>query len=84
MDALVVLPDHLHCVWSLADGDTDYSTHWGLIKAKFSRAIEPRERRSASQLKRGERGIWNGGFGNIAFVMTRTLRVTWITSTGIR
>jgi putative transposase len=49
MDAVVVLPDHLHCVWSLPDGDTDYSTRWGLIKASFSRAIEPGERRSASR-----------------------------------
>jgi putative transposase len=62
MDAVVVLPDHLHCVWSLPDGDTDYSTRWGLIKASFSRAIEPGERRSASRLKRGERGIWQRRF----------------------
>ena len=40
--AEVVLPDHLHCVWSLPGGDADYSTRWGLIKATFSRAIGPR------------------------------------------
>ncbi|MGE0810090.1 MAG: transposase [Immundisolibacter sp.] len=62
MDAVVALPDHLHCVWSLPDGDSDYSMRWGLIKATFSRAIKPGERRSASRIKRGERGIWQRRF----------------------
>jgi putative transposase len=62
MDAVVVLPDHLHCVWSLPDGDTDYSTRWGLIKAAFSRTVERGERRSQSRIKRGERGIWQRRF----------------------
>lgn len=62
MDAVVVLPDHLHCVWSLPDGDVDYSTRWGLIKAHFSRGVERGERRSASRIKRGERGIWQRRF----------------------
>ena len=34
--AMVVMPDHLHCVWSLPDGDADFSTRWGAIKARFS------------------------------------------------
>ena len=38
-DALVVLPEHLHCIWTLPPGDTDFSTRWGLIKAEFSRAL---------------------------------------------
>jgi putative transposase len=62
MDAVVVLPDHLHCVWSLPKGDADYSTRWGLIKAKFSRSLERGECRSASRIKRGERGIWHRRF----------------------
>ena len=62
LDAVMVLPDHLHCVWSLPDGDTDYSTRWGLIKAAFSRAVERGERRSPSRIKRGERGIWQRRF----------------------
>lgn len=37
--AWVVLPDHLHCVWRLPDGDTDYSTRWGAIKARFTRSL---------------------------------------------
>jgi len=58
IDAIVVLPDHLHCVWTLPTDDADYKTRWSLIKAGFSRAIPRNERRSASRLKRGERGIW--------------------------
>jgi len=39
VDAWVVLPDHLHCVWTLPDGDRDFSTRWGAIKARFSMAM---------------------------------------------
>ena len=37
--AWVVLPDHLHCVWQLPEGDADYSVRWGAIKARFTRAV---------------------------------------------
>jgi len=39
IDAWVVLPDHLHCVWTLPEGDADFSTRWGAIKARFTRAV---------------------------------------------
>ena len=58
IDAIVVLPDHLHCIWTLPEGDSDYKTRWALIKAGFSRGIPPGESRSRSRVKRGERGIW--------------------------
>jgi len=58
INAIVVLPDHLHCIWTLPPGDADYKTRWSLIKAGFSRGILPGERRSRSRLKRAERGIW--------------------------
>jgi len=32
IDAWVLLPEHLHCIWTLPPGDTDYSTLWGSIK----------------------------------------------------
>ena len=35
-DALVVLPDHMHCIWQLPENDFDYSTRWRLIKHFFS------------------------------------------------
>ena len=62
IDAAVILPDHLHCVWTLPSGDSDFSTRWGLIKGNFSRAIEKRERVSESRRNRGERGIWQRRF----------------------
>ncbi|KAF0192028.1 MAG: hypothetical protein FD165_1362 [Gammaproteobacteria bacterium] len=56
--AMVVLPEHLHCVWTLPDGDADYPTRWKKIKAAFSRGIPKGERRSASRIAKGERGLW--------------------------
>ncbi len=62
IDAVVILPDHLHCIWTLPDGDTDFSTRWGLIKAYFSRQIPKGERISQSRASRGERGLWQRRF----------------------
>jgi putative transposase len=58
IDAIVVLPEHLHCIFTLPAGDADFKTRWALIKAGFSRAVTATERRSASRMSRGERGIW--------------------------
>jgi putative transposase len=49
MDAVVILPDHFHCIWTLPPGDTDYSNRWNQIKGYFSRSIDRRERISASR-----------------------------------
>ena len=32
VNAMVVLPDHLHCIWTLPTADEDYPTRWRLIK----------------------------------------------------
>lgn len=58
INAWVVLPEHMHCVWTLPPGDADYSLRWRLIKTSFSRALPLDEYRSAVRLHRGERGIW--------------------------
>ena len=62
IDAVVILPEHLHCIWTLPAGDTDFSPRWGLIKAYFSRHIAKGERISNSRGKRGERGLWQRRF----------------------
>lgn len=62
MDAAVILPNHLHCIMTLPEGDADFSTRWNLIKGCFSRAIGTGERISPSRAKRGERGIWQRRF----------------------
>jgi len=58
IEAIVVLPDHIHAVWSLPEGDTDYATRWRQIKSAFSRKLPPGEYISQSRLRKGERGIW--------------------------
>ena len=58
LDAVVVLPDHLHCLWTLPPGDSDYPMRWRLIKGRFSRALPAGEVVSQSRQRRGERGIW--------------------------
>ncbi len=62
IDALVVLPDHLHALWTLPPGDEDFSTRWALIKAGFSRQLPPAESRRSSRRHKGERGIWQRRF----------------------
>ena len=62
IDAIVVLPDHLHCIWTLPEGDADFSTRWSRIKADFSRSINPGEPLRQSRIKRGERGVWQRRF----------------------
>jgi putative transposase len=62
IDACVVLPDHLHAVWTLPPGDTDFSTRWRLIKSRFARALPKREQLSSVRIARSERGIWQRRF----------------------
>ncbi|HXC89207.1 MAG TPA: transposase [Stellaceae bacterium] len=58
IDAIVVLPDHLHAVWTLPEGDADFPLRWQLIKAGFSRGLSFEEAISTSRLRKRERGIW--------------------------
>jgi putative transposase len=62
IDAWVVLPDHLHAIWTLPRQDDDFSTRWRLIKAAFSHGLPATECRSRSRLARAERGIWQQRF----------------------
>jgi len=58
LDAIVVLPEHLHAIWTLPEGDSDFALRWRLIKTVFSRGLPQGERRSDSRQSKGERGIW--------------------------
>jgi putative transposase len=62
IDAWVVLPEHMHCIWTLPDGDADFSRRWYMVKMLFSKSLPNTERRSASMANRGERGIWQRRF----------------------
>jgi putative transposase len=58
IDAMVVLPDHLHAIWTLPEGHADFANRWRLIKSSFSRSLPSTERISRSRAAKGERGIW--------------------------
>ncbi len=58
IDAIVILPDHLHALWTLPRSDADYATRWKKIKTAFSKRVPRYEQRSPSQAAKGERGIW--------------------------
>jgi putative transposase len=58
IDAIVVLPDHLHAIFALPEGDADYAPRMRLIKTVFSRNLPKDEHRSESRVAKGERGIW--------------------------
>ncbi len=58
IDAIVVLPDHLHAVWTLPQDDADFALRWRLIKTTFSRGLPAHEQISASRASKAERGIW--------------------------
>ena len=54
--AAVVLPDHLHCLWCLPEGDADFSTRWQMVKTSFSRRMPAKKR------KDGAKTIWQPRF----------------------
>ena len=60
IDAMVVMPDHLHCIWTLPPGDADFSTRWRLIKTWFTKHCDPALRPvpdPALKAKK-EQGVW--------------------------
>ena len=58
----VVLPQQMHMIWVLPDGDVDFSKRWWLIKSTFSRHVPAPDHVSTDQRKRGEKGIWQRRF----------------------
>ncbi|MEM7061098.1 MAG: transposase [Pseudomonadota bacterium] len=67
IDAMVILPDHLHAVWTLPDGDHDYSTRWKKIKTRFTKLVLAEDptlirRPSKSKIIKGEKGLWQRRF----------------------
>ena len=58
IDAIVILPDHLHAIWTLPADDHDYATRWRLIKKNFSRQIPKHESINLSRRNKKERALW--------------------------
>jgi putative transposase len=62
IDAIVVLPEHLHCLLTLPENDDDFSGRWRAIKKTFSKQLPATEYRSQVRRHRHERGIWQRRF----------------------
>ena len=66
IDAWVLLPDHLHCILTLPEGNADYSIRWALIKREFSRQerlfFYRLEWMNKSKKKHRESTIWQRRF----------------------
>ena len=64
IDAWVLLPDHLHAIWTLPGGDAAYGKRWGIIKAQVSslcaHLVAPS--RAMSHIKRHEIDFWQRRF----------------------
>lgn len=60
--AVCLLPDHLHTLWTLPEGDSDFPKRWRFLKARFTwrylRGGAKEGSCSDSRLKKGERGVW--------------------------
>ena len=65
VEANVVLPDHMHCIWRLPPGDCDYSVRWRLLKTYFSRHYSSYisvANPSKSMMVKQESGVWQRRF----------------------
>ncbi|MGK7882855.1 MAG: transposase [Crocosphaera sp.] len=64
IDAIVILPEHLHCLWTLPENDANFSTRWRLIKSYFSRKCRAyyQGNMTLSRTKKGEKAIWQRRF----------------------
>jgi len=66
IDAWVLLPDHLHCIWTLPTGDDDFSTRWRLIKTRTTqvctRHLPIDLPSSRSRQTRGDHPYWQRRF----------------------
>ena len=65
INAIVILPDHLHTLWTLPLEDNDYATRWMLIKSNFSRELPKEQRINASRLKKRNAVFGKGVIGSI-------------------
>jgi len=64
IDAFVLLPDHLHCIWTLPQNDHDFSTRWRLVKSYFSRKCDEKFKQTLvkSRKNKKEQAVWQRRF----------------------
>lgn len=63
INAIAILPDHIHAIWTMPQDDADFSKRWRLIKYYFSHALKNTDEHiSESRAQKQERGIWQRRF----------------------
>jgi putative transposase len=65
IDAMVVLPEHLHALWTLPPGDADYATRWMLLKQSFTGRLHAGgylTQSAAEKRRKGQRSLWQQRF----------------------
>ena len=68
-EAWVLLPDHIHCIWTLPPNDHEYSKRWSMIKSKVTQKLmssrqstSTKNQNSSTRSKRRERTVWQRRF----------------------
>jgi|SRR5690349_5858262 putative transposase len=82
--AICILPDHIHALWRLPNGDADYAARWSLFKSSFSRGIPAAKKRSISKIAKPKKAHGNAAIGSTPFVMMPISSGMLITSITIR
>jgi REP-associated tyrosine transposase len=80
IDVMVVLPDHLHTVWTMPEGDADFATRWRLIKSAFSRRPRPANGFPTAVPPRANEASRSDAIGSTPFATRAISCVTSITS----
>lgn len=62
IEAAVILPNQMHMIWTMPTNDTNFSKRWRMLKSTFSHHVPAPPYRSPSQIKRGDKGIWQRRF----------------------
>ncbi len=64
IDAAVILPDHIHTIWTLSPGDSDFSARWRLLKSHFTHHFVQQDYGALplSRLNKGEQAVWQRRF----------------------
>lgn len=84
IDAWTVLPDHMHCLWTLPEADSDFPGRWRAIKIAFSKSVPTTRTDRLSRSAEASAAFGNDVIGSTRSAMTAIMPPTWITSTSTR
>ena len=84
IDAMVILPDHIHAIWTLPQGDSKFSVRWRWIKIRFSKSIPKGEHLSTVREARASAASGSVDIGSTSFATSATWRTTSIIAGSIR